>query len=104
MSSGTPAKATAGGGDPWAKDGAVAASGSDLQTKQKAVVKDGKAGIFMASFNLSNAILGAGVGGMPFALYEAGFYAGILLLLIVAASSDYSVRMLVRLAQQVKKK
>ncbi len=104
MSGGTPAKATAVAADPWAKDGSVAASGSDLQTKQKAVVKDGKAGVFMASFNLSNAILGAGVGGMPFALYEAGFYSGIILLLVVAASSDYSVRLLVRLAVQSKKK
>lgn len=49
-------------------------------------------------------ILGAGVGGMPYALKEAGFYAGILLIIIVAYSSDYSVRMLIRLGQKVNKK
>lgn len=65
---------------------------------------DGKAGVFMASFNLSNAILGAGVGGMPFALKEAGFYSGFLLIIIVALSSDYSVRLLITQAQMVKKK
>jgi sodium-coupled neutral amino acid transporter 11 len=49
-------------------------------------------------------ILGAGVGGMPFALKEAGFWSGCFLMLIVAATSDYTVRLLIRLGQQVKKK
>lgn len=49
-------------------------------------------------------ILGAGVGGMPFALKEAGFYSGVVLIAIVALSSDYSVRLLITLAQMVKKK
>lgn len=64
---------------------------------------DGKSSIPMASFNLSNAIIGAGVGGMPFALKEAGFYSGILLLIIVAMSSDYSVRLLITMGQKVNK-
>jgi sodium-coupled neutral amino acid transporter 11 len=49
-------------------------------------------------------ILGAGVGGMPYALKEAGFYSGVILLIIVAISSDYSVRLLIRLGRQVNKK
>ena len=49
-------------------------------------------------------ILGAGVGGMPYALKEAGFYSGLILMCLVAASSDFSVRMLIKLAQRVGKK
>jgi len=41
---------------------------------------------------------------MPFALKEAGFWSGCFLMLIVAATSDYTVRLLIRLGQQVKKK
>ena len=41
---------------------------------------------------------------MPYALREAGFYTGILLLLIVASCSDFSVRMIVRLGNTVNKK
>lgn len=80
------------------------ASGKVHLDKKKAVpAGDGKSSIPMASFNLSNAIIGAGVGGMPYALKEAGFYAGMFLLALVASCSDYSVRLLVTLAQRVKK-
>jgi sodium-coupled neutral amino acid transporter 11 len=48
-------------------------------------------------------IIGAGVGGMPYALKEAGFYAGVALMIIVASCSDYSVRLLITLGQRVKK-
>jgi hypothetical protein len=40
---------------------------------------------------------------MPYALKEAGFYSGLILMMLVAASSDFSVRMLIKLAQRVKK-
>jgi len=58
----------------------------------------------MAAFNLSNAIIGAGVGGMPYALKEAGFYSGVLLLGLVALCTDYSVRLLIRCGQTAGKK
>lgn len=40
---------------------------------------------------------------MPYALKEAGFWSGILLLMVVAMTSDYTVRLLVRLGVKVKK-
>lgn len=49
-------------------------------------------------------ILGAGVGGMPYALREAGFYAGMILMALVATCSDFSVQMIVRLGVSVNKK
>lgn len=49
-------------------------------------------------------IIGAGVGGMPYALKEAGFYGGMVLLIVVAMCSDYTVRKIVLLGQKVKRK
>ena len=48
-------------------------------------------------------IIGAGVGGMPYALREAGFFSGMLLMVLVGSCSDYSVRMLIRLGKQANK-
>lgn len=43
-----------------------------------------KSGIFGASSNLVNSIVGAGIIGIPYALLQCGFVAGILLLILVA--------------------
>jgi sodium-coupled neutral amino acid transporter 11 len=44
------------------------------------------------------------VGGMPYALKEAGFYGGMLLILTVACCSDYTVRKIVALGVRAKRK
>ncbi|XP_074039521.1 putative sodium-coupled neutral amino acid transporter 11 isoform X2 [Leptinotarsa decemlineata] len=49
-----------------------------------------------ASFNFINSILGSGVIGIPYALHEAGFGFGILLLVLVAFVTDYSLILMVR--------
>jgi amino acid permease len=41
---------------------------------------------------------------MPFALKEAGFYGGMMLIVMVALCSDYSVRMLVTLGRKAGRK
>jgi hypothetical protein len=41
---------------------------------------------------------------MPYALKEAGFYGGMLLIFVVAYCADYTVRMIVRLGQKAKRK
>lgn len=69
----------------------------EAHTAQK---NDGKSNISGAVFNLANAIIGAGVGGMPYALKLAGFYGGMLLICMVAMCSDYSVRLLITLARK----
>lgn len=50
-----------------------------------------------ASANFINSILGAGIIGLPYALNQAGFLPGILLVLIVAFLTDHTVRLLMRL-------
>ncbi|KAL1925820.1 uncharacterized protein VTP21DRAFT_703 [Calcarisporiella thermophila] len=56
--------------------------------------KDGGT-ILESFFNMSNSIIGAGIIGMPFAFSEAGFFMGIILLLLVTWVGDWTVRLLV---------
>jgi len=57
-----------------------------------------KTGILGSSSNLVNSIVGAGIIGIPFAFREAGFVAGIFLLIVVGVFTDKSLRMIVNLA------
>lgn len=58
-------------------NGTPAGAGT-LSTPQK------KSGIFGASSNLVNSIVGAGIIGIPYALKQSGLVTGVLLLLLVA--------------------
>ncbi|KAJ8917271.1 hypothetical protein NQ315_002288 [Exocentrus adspersus] len=49
-----------------------------------------------ASFNFINSIIGSGVIGIPYALHEAGFGFGMLLLVFVAYVTDYSLILMVK--------
>lgn len=48
-----------------------------------------------ASFNYINSIVGSGVIGIPYALHRAGFGLGLLLLILVAVITDYSLILMV---------
>lgn len=48
-----------------------------------------------ASFNYINSIVGSGVIGIPYALHRAGFGLGLLLLILVAVITDYSLVLMV---------
>jgi amino acid permease len=48
-----------------------------------------------ASFNYINSIVGSGVIGIPYALHRAGFGLGLLLLILVAIITDYSLILMV---------
>ncbi|XP_012943487.1 putative sodium-coupled neutral amino acid transporter 11, partial [Aplysia californica] len=58
---------------------------------------DGKprSSIPMTSFNFINSIIGSGIIGMPFALRQAGFGMGIILIVLVAFITDFSIMLLV---------
>ncbi|KAL3831322.1 hypothetical protein ACJMK2_023088 [Sinanodonta woodiana] len=49
----------------------------------------------MTSFNFINSIIGSGIIGIPFALKQAGFGLGIILLILVAIITDYSLILLI---------
>lgn len=48
----------------------------DAQADAKPVSDERRSGIFGASFNFANSIVGAGIIGMPFALKRTGLYGG----------------------------
>lgn len=57
-----------------------------------------KTGVFGASSNLVNAIVGAGIIGIPFAVEQSGLVIGIALLVLVSWMTSKSLRMIVELA------
>ncbi|GAA5821852.1 hypothetical protein JCM10212_007043 [Sporobolomyces blumeae] len=52
-------------------------------------------GVLAGIANMSNSILGAGIIGLPYALREAGFLSGIILLLILGVVTDWTIRLIV---------
>ena len=59
----------------------------------------GRSSVMEAVFNLTNSIIGAGIIGMPYAVREAGFCAGVLLIVLMGYLTDYSLRLLIRSGQ-----
>jgi len=57
-----------------------------------------KSGIFGASANLVNTIVGAGIIGIPYSLRQCGLIAGVFLLILVGYLTDKSLRMIVETA------
>jgi len=52
-------------------------------------------GLFGSSFNFINSIVGAGIIGLPNAIYKCGFVFGVLLITFVAGATMFSVQVLV---------
>lgn len=75
---------------------------SRIQNNPSEVSKDAestsKSGIFGASTNLVNAIVGAGIVGVPCAFDQAGFVAGLIMIVSVAYFTTKSLQMLIGLA------
>ncbi|CAG9769925.1 unnamed protein product [Ceutorhynchus assimilis] len=57
---------------------------------------ENKSSLHFASFNFINSIIGSGVIGIPYALHEAGFGFGLLLLVFVAYVTDYSLILMIK--------
>mmetsp|Transcript_3198 Transcript_3198/g.5025 ORF Transcript_3198/g.5025 Transcript_3198/m.5025 type:complete len:436 (-) Transcript_3198:852-2159(-) len=79
--------------DPDRKPGMSKTTGED---------KENTSTIFGASSNLVNAIIGAGIVGIPFAIKEAGLVAGIFLVLLCAILTEKSLRVLIETAKLMK--
>ncbi|KAF8332651.1 transmembrane amino acid transporter protein-domain-containing protein [Cantharellus anzutake] len=59
-------------------------------------IKIGKTGGMLESIaNMANAILGAGIIGLPYAIKEAGFFSGILLLVFLCLLTDWTIRLII---------
>ncbi|XP_056145774.1 putative sodium-coupled neutral amino acid transporter 11 [Lampris incognitus] len=56
----------------------------------------GRSSLISASFNFVNSIIGSGIIGLPYALNQAGLPLGLLLLVVVAFITDYSIILLIK--------
>lgn len=74
--------------------------GTRRQVRQKEQVEEKKSGLLGCTANLVNAIVGSGIVGIPFAIKEAGFVAGILLVIFCGILTDKSLRLLIATAKQ----
>ena len=75
--------------------------GTRRQLRQKKEqVEENKSGLLGCTANLINAIVGSGIVGIPFAIKEAGFVAGIVLVILCAILTEKSLRLLIATAKQ----
>jgi solute carrier family 38 (sodium-coupled neutral amino acid transporter), member 11 len=69
--------------------------------KECSKTKEKKSTVAGATSNLVNAIIGAGIVGIPYAIKECGLVAGIILVLLCAVLTEKSLRVLVDTAKHV---
>ena len=75
--------------------------GTKRKLKQKAEIAEHKTGLFGCTANLVNAIVGSGIVGIPYAMKQAGFLAGVALIILCAVLTEKSLRLLVATAKHV---
>lgn len=69
-------------------DRTTSREGDHSQSRKGASISSGIA-------NMSNSILGAGIIGLPYATMSAGFFTGILLIIILGMVTDWTIRLIV---------
>jgi sodium-coupled neutral amino acid transporter 11 len=74
--------------------------GTRRPVRQKVTVQENKSTLLGCTANLINAIVGSGIVGIPFAVKEAGFGAGVVLIILCAILTEKSLRLLVATAKQ----
>ncbi|XP_046903294.1 putative sodium-coupled neutral amino acid transporter 11 [Hypomesus transpacificus] len=67
-----------------------------LLSPQKVFGEAGRSTMTSASFNFINSIIGSGTTGLPYALNQAGLPLGLLLLVMVAFITDFSIILLIK--------
>jgi sodium-coupled neutral amino acid transporter 11 len=77
----------------------TASTPGGTQITRKAAVNEHKSTVIGASANLMNAIVGAGIVSIPYALKESGIITGVLLVALCAALTFKSLRLLVETAK-----
>jgi len=75
--------------------------GTFVRLEKKEVDKESKSSIFGTSGNLVNAIVGAGIVGIPYAMKECGLGSGILMVIFCAFLTDKSLRLLIETAKHI---
>ncbi|KAI9572182.1 amino acid transporter [Boletus coccyginus] len=71
------------------------ASLSDLDLSEVAAKQHAGGGMLDSVANMANSILGAGTIGLPYAISQAGFFVGIVLLVFLCIVTDWTIRLVV---------
>lgn len=87
--------------DPKQLQPIVTRDGRVKLAKQNTTDKEHKSTIIGAVSNIVNVIAGAGIVGIPFALRESGLVAGIILILLCAAITEKTLRLLIETAKHI---
>ncbi|KAF5393508.1 hypothetical protein D9757_000592 [Collybiopsis confluens] len=74
-------------------NGSVA--GSDLDLDAIAAKRTAGGGLVDSIANMANSILGAGIIGLPYAMSQAGFFMGLILLVTLSGVTDWTIRLIV---------
>lgn len=87
---------------PTEKSDIAETPGGTVQRRKKPKTeKESKSTLLGCSANLINAIVGSGIVGLPFAIQQAGFVAGIGLVILCAILTEKSLRLLIETAKHV---
>ncbi|KAK9762839.1 hypothetical protein K7432_011035 [Basidiobolus ranarum] len=72
---------------------------SEIETTQQSS-EEGSVSVAGVAFNILNTIIGSGILGLPFAVKQAGFVTGLIVLAFVGVLTDFSMRILVKSGRQ----
>ncbi|KAJ3818434.1 amino acid transporter [Lentinula raphanica] len=70
-------------------------NGIDLDLEAIAAKRTAGGGLFDSIANMANSILGAGIIGLPYAISQAGFFVGLVLLVVLCGVTDWTIRLIV---------
>ncbi|KAF5370657.1 hypothetical protein D9758_001805 [Tetrapyrgos nigripes] len=68
---------------------------TDINLSELASKSTAGGGMVDSVANMANSILGAGIIGLPYAVSQAGFFTGILLLVLLCGVTDWTIRLIV---------
>ncbi|KAH8821184.1 amino acid transporter-like protein [Xylogone sp. PMI_703] len=69
--------------------------GGDIEEWAEAERQRPKSGLRSAFMNMANSIIGAGIIGQPYALRQAGLLTGVILLVVLTVTVDWTIRLIV---------
>jgi len=67
----------------------------DMALEELAKKRVAGGGMLDSIANMANSILGAGIIGLPYAIRQAGFFTGIILLIVLTVVTDWTIRLIV---------
>lgn len=80
---------------PLHEEGVDGATNGHIDLDELVAKRNAGGGLFDSIANMANSILGAGIIGLPYAMRQAGLVTGIVLLIVLCAVTDWTIRLIV---------